>query len=70
MQIATAVLMVGFFSYAKVTIASMMRDDDGRRGLLWCGVSQQTGSFVGAIIIFIFVNVLDSFQDMPACGFF
>ena len=66
-QVATAVIMSGLFAYCNMTIACMLRNDDGRRGLLWCGVFTQIGSFAGAIIIFIFVNVLHSFQSMPSC---
>ena len=61
--------MAGLFSYSKMTIAGILRDDGGRKSLLWCGVFTQVGSFIGAIIIFIFVNILDSFESYPTCGF-
>ena len=59
--------MTGFFSYAKVSIATILRDE-GRKALLWCGASQQVGSFVGAIIAFILVNVLNIFKSAPPCA--
>ena len=66
-QISTAVLMTGFFSYAKVSIATILRDE-GRKALLWCGASQQIGSFVGAVISFTLVNVFHLFKSLPPCA--
>ncbi len=66
LQISTSVLMTGFFSYAKVCIATILRDE-GRKALLWCGLSQQIGSFFGAVIAFILVNVMYLFESVPPC---
>ena len=66
-QIVTAVLLTGLFSYTKVSIASLLRQDGGRNALIWCGGVTQVGSFVGAIVIFLFVSILKVFESMPPC---
>lgn len=55
-----------FFSYAKVTIATIFRDE-GRRALVWCGAITQVGSSIGALIMFPLVNVYYVFQSNPPC---
>jgi len=55
-----------FFSYAKVTIATIFRDE-GRRALVWCGAITQVGSSVGALIMFPLVNVYYVFKSNPPC---
>ena len=54
------------FSYAKVTIATIFRDE-GRRALVWCGAITQIGSSVGALIMFPLVNVYYVFASNPPC---
>jgi len=54
------------FSYAKVTIATIFRDE-GRRALVWCGAITQVGSSVGALIMFPLVNVYYVFKSNPPC---
>jgi len=54
------------FSYAKVTIATIFRDE-GRRALVWCGAITQIGSSVGALIMFPLVNVYYVFTSNPPC---
>ncbi|XP_066290979.1 solute carrier family 52, riboflavin transporter, member 3-B-like [Branchiostoma lanceolatum] len=58
--------VVGLFSYVKVTIGSIFREE-GQRALLWCGAVMQAGSCVGAIVTFLFVNVFPMFQQNDAC---
>ncbi|XP_078608013.1 riboflavin transporter 2-like [Branchiostoma floridae x Branchiostoma japonicum] len=60
------ILVVGLFTYVKVTIGSIFRQE-GQRALLWCGAVMQAGSCVGAIVIFLFVNVFPMFQQNDAC---
>ena len=55
-----------FFSYAKVSIATVFRDE-GRRALVWCGAITQVGSSVGALIMFPLVNVYYVFVSNPPC---
>ena len=54
------------FSYAKVSIATIFRDE-GRRALVWCGAITQVGSSVGALIMFPLINVYYMFQSNPPC---
>ncbi|XP_019641795.1 PREDICTED: solute carrier family 52, riboflavin transporter, member 3-B-like [Branchiostoma belcheri] len=58
--------VVGLFSYVKVTIGSIFREE-GQRALLYCGAVMQAGSCVGAIVTFLFVNVFPMFQQNDAC---
>ncbi|XP_013418036.1 riboflavin transporter 2 [Lingula anatina] len=60
------VLMTAFFSYSKVMIAVLLRDE-GRKALLWCGAVTQGGSFIGAVVTFLLVNVAKLFKDAPQC---
>ena len=56
------VLSVAIVSYTKVAISTWMQKQ-GERYLRWAAIALQTGSFLGAMIIFIFVNVLNSFSQ-------
>ena len=56
------VLSVAIVSYTKVAISTWMQEQ-GERHLRWAAIALQTGSFLGAMIIFIFVNVLNSFSQ-------
>ncbi|XP_078607813.1 solute carrier family 52, riboflavin transporter, member 3-B-like [Branchiostoma floridae x Branchiostoma japonicum] len=58
--------VVGLFSYVKVTIGSIFREE-GQRALLWCGAVMQAGSCVGAFVTFLFVNVFPMFQQNDPC---
>lgn len=49
-------------SYTKLSISTMMRNH-GYRALFWCGISIQTGSFIGAIVMFPLVNILKLFHQ-------
>ncbi|XP_068752391.1 solute carrier family 52, riboflavin transporter, member 3-B-like [Montipora capricornis] len=49
-------------SYTKLSICTTMRNH-GYRALFWCGVSIQTGSCVGALIMFPLVNILKLFHQ-------
>jgi len=60
LAVASMVLLTGIFSYIKLVIASILRDE-GRRALLWCGAVTQLGSFVGAVLTFCLVNLLHVF---------
>ena len=56
------VLSVAIVTYTKVSISTWMQKH-GERHLRWAGIALQSGSFLGAMIIFIFVNVLESFSQ-------
>ncbi|XP_050396549.2 solute carrier family 52, riboflavin transporter, member 3-B [Patella vulgata] len=60
------VLMSFILTYTKVSVASGFRIG-GRKALLWCGVFTQIGSAVGALVIFILINVQHYFQQAEMC---
>lgn len=60
-QVIINVLSVALVTYTKVSISTWMQKQ-GERHLRWAAIALQSGSFLGAIIIFIFVNVLKSFS--------
>lgn len=49
-------------TYCKVAISALMRDQ-GRKQLLWFGISTQVGSCVGALSIFAPVNIYQMFKQ-------
>ena len=61
LQIGTQVLLTGIFSYIKLAIALLLRHE-GRKALLWCGAVTQVGSFFGAVITFILINIVKVFN--------
>ena len=61
-QVVAFVISGAFVNYAKVAICTIFREM-GHRELFWCGVSIQVGSFVGAIVMFILVNVAKLFKQ-------
>lgn len=61
------VLFCGLMSFAKVSIATVLRLR-GRSALLWCGIVTQAGSALGAILMFIIVNQLGLFHQKAACS--
>jgi len=60
------VVYVSLMTFTKVSIATMLRLE-GRKALLWCGIVTQVGSAIGAIVMFILVNVLNLFQAKYPC---
>jgi riboflavin transporter 2 len=60
------VLLVSFFTYVKVSVATILRSD-GKRGLFWCGAITQFGSATGAIVTFFIVNYTTIFESYNAC---
>lgn len=61
-KVAISVSAVVVVTYCKVAISVMMRDQ-GRKQLLWFGISTQIGSCVGALSIFAPVNVYHMFKQ-------
>ncbi|XP_064598813.1 solute carrier family 52, riboflavin transporter, member 3-B-like [Liolophura sinensis] len=66
-MIVSWVLTILSLSYAKVTIAAIFRIE-GKKALLWCGAATQIGSALGAIIMFVLINVSKVFQSAPMCS--
>lgn len=61
------VLLSAFMTFSKVSIATTLRLG-GRKALLWCGIVTQIGSAVGAILMFLLVNVQHLFKSKSACS--
>ncbi|XP_067018692.1 solute carrier family 52, riboflavin transporter, member 3-A-like isoform X2 [Acropora muricata] len=60
--IVVSILSGILVSYSKLSICTIMRNY-GYRALFWCGVSIQTGSCIGALIMFPLVNILKLFHS-------
>eukprot|EP00066_Takifugu_rubripes_P009243 XP_003976016.1 PREDICTED: solute carrier family 52, riboflavin transporter, member 2-like isoform X1 [Takifugu rubripes] len=60
------ILFTGIFSYVKVVIGSLLHEA-GHTGLLWCGISIQAGSLMGALTMFPLVNVYHAFASAQEC---
>lgn len=60
--VAIAVAGSGLASYLRTAFSTMLRNQ-GKKALLWCGISIQVGSFIGAVLIFPLVNVLHLFKQ-------
>jgi len=50
------------FSFVRVSVSSVLRREGGRKHLLYCGAVTQLGSFCGALVAFILVNVVEVFR--------
>ncbi|XP_023691021.2 solute carrier family 52, riboflavin transporter, member 3-A [Paramormyrops kingsleyae] len=61
------VLFVGALSYVKVMLGVILRDHS-HSALVWCGAAVQTGSLLGALIMFPLVNVYHVFRAGDFCG--
>ncbi|XP_067144115.1 solute carrier family 52, riboflavin transporter, member 3-A-like isoform X1 [Centruroides vittatus] len=61
------VLFIGIFSYVKTMIALLMRNR-GNNALFWYGAVTQIGAAVGAVLMFLLVNVANVFQDEENCA--
>ncbi|XP_013917648.1 PREDICTED: solute carrier family 52, riboflavin transporter, member 2 [Thamnophis sirtalis] len=61
------VLFTGLFSYVKLMVGKILRDE-GRSALVWCGAVVQLGSMVGALIIFPLVSVYGFFHSGDPCS--
>ncbi len=68
-QIIAWILCVGLLTYVKVSIASILRMEEGKgdRNLFWFGVFTQVGSAIGSIIAFVLVNVYKYFEAYYPC---
>jgi len=60
------IILVGLFTYVKVSIATLLRSE-GKRGLFWCGSVTQFGSAVGAVATFFVVNFANVFESFYPC---
>ncbi|CAL8293149.1 unnamed protein product [Merluccius merluccius] len=60
------IVFTGLFSYLKVAIGTLLHEA-GHAALLWCGVSIQAGSLVGALAMFPLVSVYHVFSEAGEC---
>nr|XP_046272848.1 solute carrier family 52, riboflavin transporter, member 2-like [Scatophagus argus] len=60
------IVFTGLFSYVKVVIGTFLHEA-GHAGLLWCGISIQAGSLIGAFTMFPLVNVYHVFARAQEC---
>ncbi|MPC84754.1 Solute carrier family 52, riboflavin transporter, member 3 [Portunus trituberculatus] len=60
------VLFTGLMSYVRVEIANQMREE-GQSALFWCGAVTQVGSAIGAVVMFVLVNVYFFFTPYIPC---
>lgn len=65
-QVVSWIIFTGLFSYLKVVIGSLLHEA-GHAALLWCGISIQAGSLVGALTMFPLVNVYQVFTPAKDC---
>lgn len=66
-QVLSWILFTGIFSYVKVVIGSLLHEA-GHAALLWCGISIQAGSLLGALAMFPLVNVYQAFARAQDCA--
>ncbi|XP_026203946.1 solute carrier family 52, riboflavin transporter, member 2 [Anabas testudineus] len=60
------IVFTGLFSYLKVVIGTLLHEA-GHAALLWCGISIQAGSLVGALAMFPLVNTYQVFARAQEC---
>ncbi|XP_065327822.1 solute carrier family 52, riboflavin transporter, member 2 [Pelmatolapia mariae] len=60
------IVFTGAFSYLKVVIGTLLHEA-GHAALLWCGISIQAGSLIGALVMFPLVNVYNVFTRGQEC---
>lgn len=60
------IIFTGLYSYLKVVIGTLLHEA-GHAALLWCGISIQAGSLVGALTMFPLVSVYRVFSAGQAC---
>lgn len=65
--IISSVIMAASYSFVRVSVASILRQSGGRRELLWCGGITQVGSFFGAFLTFLLVQVFHVFNGVKPC---
>lgn len=60
------IVFTGLFSYLKVVIGTLLHEA-GHAALLWCGISIQAGSLIGALTMFPLINVYHVFRRAQEC---
>lgn len=60
------IVFTALFSYVKVVIGTLLHGA-GHAALLWCGISIQAGSLLGALTMFPLVSVYQVFARAHDC---
>lgn len=55
------------FSYIKTMVTVLLGDFWGHDALFWCGAVTQGGAVIGALLMFLLVNVFYLFNDDDMC---
>lgn len=66
LQVVSWTLVTGLVSFIRLKITTLFRDQGGK-SLVWVGAWTQIGSFVGAILSFVLVNMTSIFQSFDPC---
>lgn len=66
LQVISWIIFTGLFSYVKVVIGTLLHEA-GHAALLWCGISIQAGSLIGALTMFPLVNIYHVFARAQEC---
>jgi len=48
--------------YLRTAVSTLLRNQ-GKKALLWCGITIQLGSFIGAVLMFPLVNIVKVFKQ-------
>ncbi|XP_056272310.1 solute carrier family 52, riboflavin transporter, member 2 [Pseudoliparis swirei] len=64
--VVSGIVFTGLYSYMKVVIGTLLHEA-GHAALLWCGISIQAGSLIGALAMFPLVNVYPVFKRAQEC---
>ncbi|XP_054462412.1 solute carrier family 52, riboflavin transporter, member 2 [Anoplopoma fimbria] len=64
--VISGIIFTGLYSYLKVVIGTLLHEA-GHAALLWCGISIQAGSLIGALTMFPLVNVYQVFERAQEC---
>ncbi|XP_010786100.1 solute carrier family 52, riboflavin transporter, member 2 [Notothenia coriiceps] len=60
------IVFTGLLSYVKVAIGTLLHEA-GHSALLWCGISIQAGSLIGALTMFPLINIYQVFDQGQDC---
>ncbi|XP_044740853.1 solute carrier family 52, riboflavin transporter, member 3-A isoform X2 [Chrysoperla carnea] len=70
--VVLSILFVAFVSYIKLSVTMIFRNELSKAGqnsaLFWCGAYSQIGSALGAVVMFIIINVGKVFEQYQACS--
>lgn len=61
------ILTFGGLAYIRTVSAGLLGSSGRKKALFWCGAASQIGSFVGAMILFPLVNIMQLFKSAPSC---